>query len=463
MRKGRLAARVLLGLLLVCVTAFNVCGLWYAYSSRKFVALDFRVYYVAVSFFDGHVSPYTRVPGNPAFVYTPVSLLLLKCFTVYRQYQAQTQWMAVKCLAGFLVVLILHSQMRLRRGLLQGLLIAGGFTFAVVADLVGGNVALIEQLAVWAGFAAMLKRRYLLFGICLVIAAQFKLTFIALLPCVFLIEGGQEERRRQWIAVAAGAGMFLLTLFVNFLLWPSWVPELRRNLAAIDYDGAAYDPCMRAFIYDAVQALRIGGAAGLVLTILATATVLIVSGRAILAYRQRVETTDTTLLILFVCVVYALVMPRLKLYSYVMVIPPAMLLASRVRSWREAAVLALCFVPIRRAAYPYHQVPQAIARFCDAAHVPPLVQPYTSLFALFAIWLWYVRELHNAGAPGESRIIGASAGNALGDRVGVESVHACVTRRSPMGTAWWNALAVASWRQSADLVASRGRQETNTP
>src|SRR5262249_32269008 len=125
----------------------------------------------------------------------------------------------------------------------------------------------------------------------------------------------------------------------------------------------------------------------------AVAAILIVSARAIWVQRLRAREPDPVLTIMFICVIYALVLPRLKLYSYVIVIPPAMLLARRARDWIGAAIVAICLIPNRNLAYPNPAVPHAISSVYDAAHIPPLIFNYTSLFALFAIWLWYVFEL----------------------------------------------------------------------
>ncbi|HLJ57155.1 MAG TPA: glycosyltransferase family 87 protein [Chthonomonadaceae bacterium] len=394
-RWRRRAALIPAVVLLAGLAALHVAALFYAFTSRKYFFFDFRCYYIAVAFLDIHTNPYDRVTGIQPFVYTPCALILLKCFTVYKEFDAERQWMVVKCLAGMLILLLLRRQFNIRLGVKQWLLIAGGFTFAVVQDLATGNVSLFEQLLVWAGFAALLTRRYLLFAACLVIAAQFKLTTALLLPCVLLIDGDSAERRRQWIALAAGVAMLVAAARLNSAIWPRWTHDMAANLALIDYDGAACDPASRAFFDDAARALGVGAAApALYATFIVM--VLAVSARAFWRYRGRTRKTDGVLVIMFACVVYALLLPRLKLYSYVLVLPPAMLLADRARGWKAVLILALCLLPTHNLVYPFDQVTRAIAGAYDAAHVPAIVSNYTSLFALFAMWLWYLGELRRA-------------------------------------------------------------------
>ena len=421
---GRWLRRGLLALPVAALAALDIITIWFLWTKWQF--LDFRSYYRAAGFLNDHSSPYTRLVHVPPFVYTPLSLMFLKCFTVYLEFHAHRQWLLVKCLAGILLVITLHRHFRIRLGLSDWLLICGGFTFTVMQDLIHGNVSLIEQLLLWAGFAAMLHRRYVLFGLCLVAAAQFKLTIIMLLPCVFLIDGDRDERRRQWMALTAGLGMFAGGLAANFLIWPRWPQEVRANLAAIDYDGATSDPAFRAFVVDAVHGVSRGASWGMpaatVLYVLLAGGILAGSGWALWTRHRREGKLDTLLGVMFACVVYALILPRLKSYSYILVIPPAMFLLSRARGWKASAILALCMLPTHNLIFPFPVVPLTIAHTYDAAHVPPLISNYTSLFALIAIWIWYLGEL--VGSPSDAA--DTSRGKASGCEQGRQDLEAAV-------------------------------------
>ena len=101
-------------------------------------------------------------------------------------------------------------------------------------------------------------------------------------------------------------------------------------------------------------------------------------------YRQRPATFEPRLAILFLCLVFALLVPRLKPYSLVIAIAPVVyILYRRQDAAQIGLLLALALIPH----YSVSALPLPIARLAKIAF------DFLPLITVFAAWLLFLAEM----------------------------------------------------------------------
>ena len=222
---------------------------------------DFRVYYSAAKTFDQGYDPYDAnqretvfpAPGME-FFYPPVTLYFFQPLTALQFGTAYLLWFGLKLLALMLLLLIWHrtfEPLNPRYPMVLFFLLA--YSGTLYLDLVAGNIAIFEQLVLWLGFSFLLRRRYLLFGFCIALVAQFKLQPIVFLGLLFVVEA-----RPRWLELGISLAGFLALFSLNFLLQPvlmqSFIARISAGGGNLDERGAI-NPSMLAFIRDGISIL----------------------------------------------------------------------------------------------------------------------------------------------------------------------------------------------------------------
>jgi hypothetical protein len=219
----------------------------------------------------------------------------------------------------------------------------------IYSDLVAGNVSIFEQLLLWIGFSELLRGRHLLFALCVIVAAQVKIT-----PILFagLLIAACEPPKLDERGVEC----------TSFL-------ALVRDV----FDLALGKDFTQRSLLDEVAFLSIVGAVGVSSLI------------AWLKYRKRALQIDPRLLICFACVVFVLISPRFKIYSYIVVLAPTLYLF-RIGIWSRYIPLAIAVMAVP-VFYPQGTslLPVRIAfEFFNS---------YLLLFATLAVWIGYIDVL----------------------------------------------------------------------
>lgn len=299
---------------------------------------DFRTYYYAAKLHGTGANPYdTAVVRNLAdqpmhpYLYPPLALRLFQPLSHWSFKTASYVWLGFKFL--FLVPLIWIWRKYFVAGPIRWpfyLLAILAFGSPLYLDLKAGNVAMIEQLLLWLGFVFLLKDKPLWFCVLVVMASLFKgliLVFLLLL-LVFKIP------RRWWYMVGSGVAFGIVQL-IDYLAHPDLYSTFLQQSLTWDERGANFNPSTYAMAKDIVQPLSEKGfseatvaAWALVFYGVVIVTVLALTWRHV---RPKLaggtnnssadQTAQMTVVILLFCLLFALLMPRFKVYSFMMVLP----------------------------------------------------------------------------------------------------------------------------------------------
>ncbi|MGH9160880.1 MAG: glycosyltransferase 87 family protein [Vicinamibacteraceae bacterium] len=330
---------------------------------------DFRIYYRAATEFAQGLDPYVieARTGYP-FVYPPLTLHAFRALTALPVEAAQVVWLGLKlvglaaffyaCSRAFTPLSALAPATIVYFGL--------GYNQAILLELRSGNAALLEQALVLVGLAFLVVGRTPLFVGALALAGALKLT-----PWLLLILPVAVGAARGWRWVGLGAALVGAYAALNGILYPKLVASFLTTTASLD-DRGYLNPSSFAFIRDVLGWLAgtdhsAQNQLATLLYIVMVMLILVVSAAAVIRYRRLADPPDARLVVLFACVVYGLILPRFKNYSYVLLLVPA---------------LYVIRLKLMRRELPY-----------PALFVFFSVLGYGPLFGNFLAWVAYLGEL----------------------------------------------------------------------
>jgi hypothetical protein len=299
---------------------------------------DFRVFYAAVgTFADGGI-PYAPEHSDPLwprglpFMYPPLALYALRWITLVPLSVAMHVWLGLKLAAIALLVRLWHLHFEpLGGGWPVLLLLALGFNAALLRDLASGNLSTFEELGIWFAFSLLLRDRPYAAAVILAIVGQFKLlpaTLIGVIPLV--------HERTGWRAFFVGGAVFLGLLSLNLIIEPALTNGFLDQLTHSGYtvgelERGEINPSSLALFRDLADITRhFGGlpaslAAGTFayLAFLVATAILVV----VIVLRSNLRKADPRLLIYCACALFAVTMPRMKDYTYILMLIPTLHLA----------------------------------------------------------------------------------------------------------------------------------------
>ena len=296
---------------------------------------DFKTHYCAahvaemgLNFYD---QPYLRHFCSPDvqqyYSYTPLSIWFFRFFSLFDYPTAYLLFFILKvlALAGLFFLwkkIFLETEGDL--GFFVFALLA--FNSALYVDLLTGNISLFEQLGLWLGFFFLLRRKLFLFGLCVVLVANFKVVPLAfLILLLFLAEKKKYLHFFGWLA-----GFFGLQA-VSYALSPFLFKEfLRVFFSMLRETSGALNPSTFVWLQNLIRSYypRVLGSAPPVLlsyVVFTLAAVVIVwlTGQALGRLKRRGGLETEKVAIFLSCMAYALLLPRFKDYSYVLLLVPA--------------------------------------------------------------------------------------------------------------------------------------------
>ncbi|HRZ87338.1 MAG TPA: glycosyltransferase family 87 protein, partial [bacterium] len=265
------------------------------------------------------------------------------------------------------------------------------FNGALFIDLYNGNIAVFEQLLLWTAFGFLLNGRSALFCVFVLIAASCKITplfFLALL----LFAG--DPKGKIYLAVSLGlfAG-FHLSTFLAMRVEPAGFLQNAFFAMGSAGEGGVINPSILSLVRELLRMFSCGYPfAQALLFAAAVSAVLWISCRAFARCAFAGRDDRLRFAVLFACVVYALVVPRMKDYSYVILIVPAFVIFWRCDGIGSAVPLI------------------AMSSFCTRPDTLPLLNAgfmvawkYYPLALAFVVWGLYLRCLRQdkraAGRP----------------------------------------------------------------
>lgn len=308
---------------------------------------DVTVYSWAGHEFSAGHSLYTVVPGGPTYlhyVYPPLTAALFAPLAQLSLAATKFLWISLKAVALAATIRLWMRAIGTRMTIVPPIFF---FTFAfgsaLLVDFTAGNIAVFEQLVLWLAFTALLARRPWVFAALVVFVAQFKLTPIFFLGLLLVI-----DERPLWKPFLGGTALFLAALGANALVMPGQTRAFLSSVSSLGERGWG-DPSTLGVMQDLVDQLN-----GLKLPVpMAVAYALYAAAvTAVLIYtvrwwrRSRADgTADRLAIVLVTLAVYALVMPRMKDYSYVALLPVAWYALSRARLQTVPLVIVAALVP----------------------------------------------------------------------------------------------------------------------
>ncbi|UCC99670.1 MAG: DUF2029 domain-containing protein [Phycisphaerales bacterium] len=294
---------------------------------------DFRTYYYAALTDAAGGNPYDLVELNrrspkltvQPFIYPPPTLVLLKVFATIPFGTAYLIWLFLKVLLAGGLILLWRRYLFPDEGLLTFalfLLLAFGATFYI--DLVTGNITIIEQLFLWLGLIFLIRRRPLAFCAAILLASSFKLT-----PVVFLLLMPLVDAKNSRRYIIGAFAVFVTFIGLAYLLDPGGWEQFFASLALTDEPGRFGNPSTLAFCRDLATSVADKLHVSLPTFIpyllfgLCVCAVAWISWRSLRSvHRHSSEDRDRIIIFLF-CLAFALIMPRFKTYSFVLLLPPA--------------------------------------------------------------------------------------------------------------------------------------------
>jgi len=352
---------------------------------------DIQVYHSAPNVLETGDSPYyqstvaTVVPKGLSFLYPPITLYAFKPLANLSYEHAHTAWFLAKLAALGLLLLLWHKQFeRLNASWTMVFFFMLAFNATLLRDLTAGNISIFEQLAIWTAFCLLIRGRPYEAGALLAVLAQFKLMPVVFLGLLLVI--GPPGR---WKPFVTSVTIFLILLGLNYVLMPTLTTDYVASFFSanpnIDERGDI-NPSSLALIrtiFDWLSHHGFVGASGLANVVYALYVTVV--GAAVLwfaiIHRSRLSSLDPVLLIYCACVLFVLVMPRVKDYTYILLLMPALFVLRRSEFGPHVPLLG--FFVLLPASASYVPVVRGI----------PLLQAYSAFFTAIMIMLLLLNRL----------------------------------------------------------------------
>ncbi|MCX6339427.1 MAG: glycosyltransferase 87 family protein [Candidatus Aureabacteria bacterium] len=376
----------------VIVLVYCLAAVVYLASHPNIFQWDFKAYYHAARAYAAGLNPYDVVvtaavgeysdsPGSFRFIYPLPMLFLFLPLSPLRYTAALHIFLLVKLvlLAG-LIYLWGKEFIEDKPDLSFYLFCIVAFNSPLYIDFRAGNVAIVEQFALWLAFYFFLKRRLLLFCLFILIPAAIKVT-----PILFLFLLWFLEDRERHLYFFGSLLIFVVSLalfqFCTPVLFASFLYQAGRTIAK------SSQPSTFALLGDLLGRLRMSLCPSAAERIQLAAygaiavAVLVVTWRACVALRSLRLVSGEKILIFLACAVYAVILPHFEDYSYIIVLVPAYVIVRRSGRGDRAALLLFMILSA-------------------AGTTLPLVRPlmriilaYSPLMLTYLVWGLYVREI----------------------------------------------------------------------
>jgi len=363
---------------------------------------DFKTYYYAARAFQSGQDPYdpkvlTEIAGEEIslpFLYPPFTLVLFLPFVSLPYASAVTVYFVLKLLAIALLFRIWRKFLERDFDFLFFPFALVVFNSAVPLDFASGNISVFEQILLWGGFLFFLRGQLFHFVSLIVIAALFKVTPLFFLVLLFFSEG-----RKRFLYFTAGLVAFAAIHGAGYLLYPELMTEFSGDVDRILGDQeqrGLWNPSTYALIrdiaYSGMSAVdrEIGMRGPFIVFLILGAVSLFLTSWVFWREREipREDTSEkdrgTICLLTFL---YILLVPRLQVYSYLIVIPSAYYF---LRRWGDSKVypISLFFVMSLSARDVFFPgMKQFYSFFWD----------YSPLLVVFVFWAVVVRSRWKLG------------------------------------------------------------------
>lgn len=271
--------------------------------------------------------------------YPPFVFELFSLFNRLDFEDAQKIFLLVRILAllvllytWFILILPLQqihfNKNELLNGLVVLLFIAFAWRSTIYTDFRVGNVSIFEQMFLWLGIHFFLKKNYNAFAVFVVVASFIKIVpivFLGLLVCLWF---DRDSRKKVTMPLAVGLGGFALFHLLNYLSNPKiYTTYFITVLKMADESRGVVNPSLMSLLKDicqwAVAYFNLAADYNRYATVLFIVSVLVLSIPFFRALLKKKLYRDHMELAMFTCFYIAAILPRLKNYSYILLVLPA--------------------------------------------------------------------------------------------------------------------------------------------
>ncbi len=216
----------------------------------------------------------------------------------------------------------------------------------------------------------------------LVISSIFKIT-----PLFFLLLLWFTRDRSRGLYFWSTIVCFVLIFAVSYLSSPVLFVHFLKNAVALDERGSINN-CSLAFIKDFLSAVRermgipLPSQIDIIIFFAFALTILIISWKAIKTLMSKPIPQKIIWLLFFMCLIYTMIVPRFKNYSYILLIVPSYFIIKNIRHTKLSFLLFL--LPLLSVNNPYTVFP---------AFALGLLWDYFPWIVAFIFWLMYINEI----------------------------------------------------------------------
>jgi hypothetical protein len=374
---------------------------------------DFRLYYFAVEAYEEGLDYYEPLTKQRieelhlakedfeiaskvnslqlTYVYPPLTIKLFQLFYTGNYNTSIFLFTLFKLIVLALVFWVWYKTIIIDNYLFFTIFVLFAFDATLYHDFNFGQVTIIEQLFLWIGIYAFLKRNYLLFCGSIIIASCFKLT-----PILFLILLFFSPDKKKYLYFLGANTCFILYLGFNYLFDPVMFGEFVKTFA-VHFDGnridgrSVYHPSLYMLIdsfYYNLSTKGIGLTYKSVLTICTFGIISVIiavlsfSGLKKLYTKHDNKDLETDKLIIFlVCIVYALLNPKFMCYSYILLLLPTYYIIQRTTAVRPYYLFL--FILLLSPRYSIYGV----------EFINKLYWSFFQVFLTIGIWYIYLYEI----------------------------------------------------------------------
>ncbi len=309
-------------------------------------------YFTAKAYFDGGINPYNRAAIHEYFewqyslpvwdyLYPPVTLIFFWTISLVGEFITTAHiWLFAKFV--LLIPLIVYWRREyLSRTNIFILIAFCLFVFngTIYIDLRTGNISVFEQIVLWSAFFFYLRRRWLAFALLISLVALFKITLILFLGLLLLNDDPRKYRHLVGSASTFGLSLGPISLL---MVGENYVDYARKVHGTVEsYNGDITTPSTLAVLTDIRQMIFVPDAGSMPKIMQFGVHAILVSGivwvfwRVCQEVKQREYSNKTIFIILFSCLTYAIIVPRFKDYSNILLIVPLLYMTLLKKGFNE--------------------------------------------------------------------------------------------------------------------------------
>lgn len=379
--------------LLLLAASFCLLG-WRTFDSQW----DFWVYYDAANAILKGANPYDPASfvslmerrSSFDFTYPPLTLIFFLPLAVLPAGLAAVVWLVLK---GTVFVLALESLWRSLqiRGAVDWRhlwLLLFGFNSALLWDLAAGNLAVPLFAVLALSLSWLLHGKYHWFALSIALIAQFKLFPVVFLALLLVV------RPLPVRAMITGCVAFLVLVCLNMLFPADYFQSFLAAAGTRVLEGSIVEPSLFAFSHGLIGVLNSITSAGVQISSFVARLFFAVCAIAIVAVSVPALIRDekpVALRVLFVMTILVLLLPRIKSYTYVIMLMPAFYLLQE-DDGLSAFLLFLLLPFVAQAGMPTLDITGS-PQFGPVKKLLRLAYEYLPLMQALAVWLMLRRKL----------------------------------------------------------------------